>query len=129
VLIKKDNGLELYPWMVRYRQHEQEIEQWAIPNKQWWIDFAEKWENTEIIEFVEMNLTGEQLARAREIEQLIIDEGHRDICIDYILDGVFPEGINHPLRNLQLQRESLVRDEYLIDLDFRVSLMELGVEL
>ena len=112
--------------MVRYRQHEQEIEQWAIPNKQWWIDFAEKWENTEIIEFVEMNLTGEQLARAREIEQLIIDEGHRDICIDYILDGVFPEGINHPLRNLQLQRESLVRDEYLIDLDFRVSLMELG---
>ena len=129
MLIKDGDCFRLYPWKVRYRQHGQEIEQWAIPNKQWWIDFAEKWENTEIIEFVEMNLTGEQLARAREIEQLIIDEGHRDICIDYILDGVFPEGINHPLRNLQLQRESLVRDEYLIDLDFRVSLMELGVEL
>ena len=129
MLVKNGSKLKLYPWKVKYIQHGEEVEQWALPNKEWWIDFAEKWENTEIIEFVEMNLTGEQLARAREIEQLIIDEGHRDICIDYILDGVFPEGINHPLRNLQLQRESLVRDEYLIDLDFRVSLMELGVEL
>ena len=129
MLEKMNNGFKLYPWKVRYIQHEEEIEQWALPNKEWWTDFADKWEHTEIIEFIEVELTAEQLARAREIEQLQISEGHRDICIDYILEGVFPEGITHPLRDLQVQRESLVRDEYLIDLDFRVSLMELGVEL
>lgn len=129
MLEKMNNGFKLYPWKVRYIQHEEEIEQWALPNKEWWTDFAAKWEHTEIIEFVEVELTAEQLARAREIEQLQISEGHRDICIDYILEGVFPEGITHPLRDLQVQRESLVRDEYLIDLDFRLSLKELEVEL
>ena len=129
MLEKMNNGFKLYPWKVRYIQHEEEIEQWALPNKEWWTDFADKWEHTEIIEFVEVELTAEQLARAREIEQLQISEGHRDICIDYILEGVFPEGITHPLRDLQVQRESLVRDEYLIDLDFRLSLKELEVEL
>ena len=88
MLIKDGDCFRLYPWKVRYRQHGQEIEQWALPSKQWWTDFAAKWEHTEIIEFVEMELTEEQLARASEIEQLPMDEGFREICIDYIIGGI-----------------------------------------
>lgn len=103
-MLRKENGyLKLYPWMVKYTQHGKTVEQWALPSKEWWTDFADKWEHTEIVEFVEVELTNEQLARAEEIEQLRIDEGYRDICIDYILHSQFPEGPDHPLRQLQVQ--------------------------
>ena len=140
MLIKDGDCFRLYPWKVRYRQHGQEIEQWALPSKQWWTDFAAKWEHTEIIEFVEIELTEEQLARASEIEQLPMDEGFREICIDYIMGGVFPEGINHPLRDLQIQKENqeqgielsereiqeIIQGQEISDLDIRVLTLETG---
>ena len=140
MLTKKGNRFELYPHKVRYMQHGQEIEQWALPNKEWWTDFAEKWEHTEIIEFVEVELTEEQAKRAEEIEQLPMDEGFREICIDYIMGGVFPEGINHPLRQLQIQKENqeqgvelsereiqeIIQGQEISDLDIRVLMLEMG---
>ncbi len=127
MLIKKGNRFELYPHKVRYMQHGKEIEQWALPNKEWWIDFAEKWEHTEIIEFTEIELTEEQAKRAEEIENIRLDEGFREMCIEYILDGVFPVGIEHPLRQLQIKKEQTEQDTYLVDQDFRLSLVEMGV--
>lgn len=113
-MLRKENGyLKLYPWMVKYTQHGKTVEQWALPSKEWWTDFADKWEHTEIVEFVEVELTNEQLARAEEIEQLRIDEGYRDICIDYILHSQFPEGPDHPLRQLQLQKNEEEREDAL----------------
>ena len=140
MLVKNASKLKLYPWKVKYIQHRQEIEQWALPSKEWWIDFADKWEHTEIIEFVEIELTEEQLARASEIEQLPMDEGFREICIDYIMGGVFPEGINHPLRDLQIQKENqeqgielsereiqeIIQGQEISDLDIRVLTLETG---
>lgn len=122
MLRKEGEYLKLYPWKVKYTQHGIEYEQWALPSKEWWTDFADKWEHTEIVEFVEVELTNEQLARAEEIEQLRIDEGYRDICIDYILHSQFPEGPDHPLRQLQLQkneeeREDALRADLLIIMD------------
>lgn len=127
MLIKKGSKLKLYPWKVKYTQHGKEIEQWALPSKQWWTDFEQKWEHTELIEFVEVELTEEQAKRAEEIENLRIDEGFREMCIEYILDGVFPTGVEHPLRQLQIKTEQTEQDTYLIDQDFRLSLVEMGV--
>jgi len=129
MLIADGGYLKLYPWKVRYRQHGQEIEQWALPDKEWWIDFAVKWDHTEILEFIEVELNEEQQARAEEIEELRIDEGFKEICIEYILNGVFPAGVAHPLRQLQIMKEQTEQDAYLIDQDFRLSLIELGVDL
>ena len=140
MLVKNGSKLKLYPWKVKYIQHGEEVEQWALPSKQWWIDFANKWEHTEIIEFVEIELTEEQLARASEIEQLPMDEGFREICIDYIMGGVFPERINHPLRDLQIQKENqelgvelsereiqeIIQGQEISDLDIRVLTLETG---
>ena len=140
MLIKDGDCFRLYPWKVRYRQHGQEIEQWALPNKEWWTDFADRWEHTEILEFIEVELTEEQLARVTEIEELPMSEGFRGICIDYIVDGVFPEGINHPLRNLQVQKENqeqgielsereiqeIIQGQQLSGLEIRILTLELG---
>lgn len=127
MLIKNKDEFELYPYRVRYYQNGEEIEQWALPSKQWWTDFANKWGHTEIIEFIEVTLTQEQLARYREIKKLNTPEGFRESFIDYILNGAFPEGVNHPLRNLQMQKITDVSANYLVDLDFRLSSIELGI--
>ena len=126
MLIKKGNRFELYPHKVKYTQHGKEIEQWALPNKEWWIDFADKWEHTEIVGFEEVVLTEEQLARYEQVKTGI-PESYASACVDYILDGVFPEGITHPLRQLEIKYQQTEQDSYLIDQDFRLSMMEMGV--
>ena len=140
MLIADGDYLKLYPWKVRYRQHGQEIEQWALPNKQWWIDFADKWEHTEIVEFTEIELTEEQAKRVEEIENIRLDECFREMCIEYILDGVFPTGVEHPLRQLQVQKENqeqgiglsereiqeIIQGQEISDLDIRVLTLEGG---
>lgn len=140
MLIKKGSRFELYPHKVKYIQHGKEIEQWALPNKEWWIDFANKWEHTEIVEFIEVELTEEQLKRFEEINQYNISEAFASACIDYILNGVFPEGINHPLRQLQIQKENqeqgvelsereiqeIIQGQEISDLDIRVLMLEMG---
>lgn len=139
MLIKKGNRFELYPHKVKYIQRGEEYEQWALPNKEWWEDFANKWEHTEIVEFTEIELTEEQLARYEQIKY-DIPEAFREICIDYILDGVFPEGINHPLKQLQVQKENqqqgielsereiqeIIQGQEISDLDIRVLTLEGG---
>ncbi len=126
MLIADGGYLRLYPWRVRYRQHGDVIEQWALPSKEWWTDFAAKWEHAEILEFVEVELTEEQLERATEIEAILMDEGHRSICIDYILNGNFPEGINHPLRNLQVYKEQQRQDKDIADAFYEIIMSDLG---
>jgi len=140
MLIRKSRKWQLYPHKVKYVQHGEELEQYALPNKQWWIDFADKWEHTEIIEFTEVELTEEQQTRVTEIEELPMSEAFRGICIDYILNGVFPEGINHPLRDLQIQKENqeqgidlsereiqeIIQGQEISDLDIRILMLETG---
>lgn len=113
---------------VRYTQRGQEVEQYVgQEGKQWWLDFAAKWDHTEIIEFVPVEPTPEQVARLEKANRLRIPDGYSETISNYVKNGVFPEGFTHPLRPLQIQEEQIQQDEYLLDLDFRQSLSELGV--
>ena len=126
MLVKKGNRFELYPHKVKYIQHGKEIEQWALPSKEWWTDFAEKWEHTEIIEFEEVGLTEEQLERFEDVKTGI-PEAFASDCVDYILEGTFPDGVTHPLRQLEIKNQQTEQDSYLIDQDFRLSMIEMEV--
>jgi len=113
---------------IRYMQHGEEIEQFVgAEGHDWWIDFEQKHEHTEIIEFVDVVATNEQLARLDEVNQLNIGDGFGEMLGNYVRDGIFPDGFTHPLRNLQLQKEQELQDSYLLDLDFRQSITEMGV--
>jgi hypothetical protein len=85
------NHLELVPLKVRYLQHGEEIEQWALPNRQWWEDFAERWDHTTILEFIEIELTPEQMARYEQVKHM--PDGWIDQYTDYILEGKYPEPV------------------------------------
>lgn len=92
MLIKTLNGWRLAEHTVRYIQKSEEIEQVVgEEGKEWWLDFAGKWEHTQIIEFTDLYYTPEQLARLEEIQE--IGEGYMEACSDYVLNGNIPDAV------------------------------------
>lgn len=107
MIFYKDGRWNLSTEQVHYRQHGEEIIQFVTAEgHDWWTDFESKWDHTEIIKFIPVEPTAEQLERLEEINQLDIPEGQSGIVGDYVENGVFPEGINHPLWGLQLRKEN-----------------------
>lgn len=115
---------------VRYIQHGEEITQYVgSEGHDWWVDFEQKWEHTEIIEFIEVKPTQEQISRYNEVLQLNIPEGYGGELSCYVEFGIFPEGFNHILRPIQILKQQDEQDAYLVDNDFRLSLIEMGVSI
>lgn len=130
ILIFYKNGWRLCSEKVKYIQHGEEIIQYVMSEgHDWWIDFEEKWEHTEIIEFIPVEPTQEQISRYNEVLQLNIPEGFGAELGNYVEFGIFPEGFNHVLRPIQILKQQEEQDKYLIDLDFRQTLNEMGVDI
>lgn len=117
LLYYKDKKWNICTEKVKYIQNGKEIEQYVgSEGHDWWVDFADQWEHTEIIEFIPIEPTDEQLARFEEISQLNIPDGFSDILSDYVKDGAFPDSISHPLIALQLKKENEELKQLLADL-------------
>lgn len=113
---------------IKYIQHGETITQYVgSEGHDWWVDFEQKWEHTDIIEFIPVKPTEEQLSRLEEINSLNIPEGFRELVENYVVNAVFPHGINHPLRDLQIKKENDLSADYMVDLDFRLSSMEIEI--
>ena len=131
MLYRKGNRWELCLYKVKFIQHGQNLEQYTH-DKDWWIDFAEKWDHTEIVNFEDVVYKDEQLERHEEIKY--IPEGFHGAVVDYVSVGLFPEGIQHQLRNVQLAKENekqgqnlsereiqeIIQGQQLSDLDIRL---------
>lgn len=92
---------------VKYIQHGEEIEQYVMSEgHDWWIDFEEKWEHTEIIDFTPVLPSEEQKSRFEEVIQLNLPEGFGAELGEYVEFGTFPDGFNHVLKMLQLVKEN-----------------------
>lgn len=130
ILIFYKNGWNLCSEKVKYIQHGEEITQYVgSEGHDWWVDFEEKWKHTEIIEFIPVEPTQEQISRYNEVSQLNLPDGFGGELSDYVEFGIFPEGVNHVLRPIQIMKQQDEQDAYLIDSDFRLSLLEMGVNL
>ena len=109
MLIRKGRQWQLYPHKVKYTQHGEEIEQYALPNKEWWKGFAEQWGHTEIIEFTEAELSDEQLTRYEEVKDM--PEDFSELYENYILTGDTSDEIelptNHPFNIIRLRKENI----------------------
>ena len=128
ILIFYKNGWHLCNEKVRYIQHGEEITQYVgSEGHDWWLDFEEKWEHTEIIEFIPVEPTQEQISRYNEVLQLNIPEGYGAELGNYVEFGIFPDGINHPLRPLQIQKENELNKQAIAELTLLLSTMLEGV--
>lgn len=129
MLYREEGKWKLAPFKVIYKQHGQTLEQYTH-NKKWWEDFAAKWDHTEIIEFVELNHSAEQLARLEEVQE--VEEGFEYYAGRYVIDGVFPDELDeeermlhHPLKTIQLAKENKELGQLATDLDIRLLMQEL----
>lgn len=102
-LYKENGELKLSSLKVKYEQHGEVIEKYVLgEGRKWWEDFNEKWDNVILIEFNDVSHTAEQLTRFENVKNISANE---EILNDYILEGIFPEGVNHPLRNIQVEKD------------------------
>lgn len=128
ILIFYKNRWRLCSEKVKYIQHGEEITQYVMSEgHDWWVGFEERWEHTEIIEFVPVEPTEEQISRLEEVNQLNIPEGFSAELGDYVESGVFPDGVNHILKSLQIQKENSILSNYVLDVDMRLTMQELGL--
>lgn len=89
---------------VRIRQDGINKEKYVgVEGKEWWINFARKWSDTEIIDFIDVTPSKEQLSRIDNVNDQNISDGFSCIIGDYVRNGNFPTDINNKLRNLQLE--------------------------
>lgn len=130
MLYLKNGSWALPPFKVTYKQQGETLEQYTH-DKQWWLDFAEHWEHTEILEFVDVTYSPGQLARLAEVQDT--KEGFEYYAARYVLDGVFPNQLegeekleNHPFKMLQLEKENKHLGQLATDLDIRLLMQELN---
>lgn len=111
VMLYKENGeWKLCEKKITYIENGEEFEKFiGSEGEEWWNNYKSMW-GINIISIEEVKYTQEQLDRLNEIKD--VPEGFSDICSNYVLNGTFPEGIKHPLRDLQLSKEvSRLNDE------------------
>ena len=80
----------------------------------YWEDMEKKHDHITDLEFEEITFTLEQDERLQEIAELDIPEGFQAEVREYVENGEFPKGYNHPLSNLKLLKE---KEKYQNDLD------------
>jgi len=105
MFIRQEGKWFLHPQKVKYTQQGKEYVRWATPSKEWWENFASKWEYATIINFEEVVLTDAQLARFEEIKNM--PEDFPNVYEKYVLDGVFnTEGLpsTHPFQILRIDK-------------------------
>lgn len=106
---------------------EEETKPVGIEGHQWWVDFADKWTDMEIISFIPIDTPEAAQNRLREVNELKIDNTSGYAVALYVEEGVFPEGHTHPLRELESRLIQEANEDYLVDIDFRLSMTELGM--
>ena len=110
-MIFKNNGLlELPKLKVKYTKGNETIEQFITEEgKQWWFDFDAKWDDIEIIEFIDVSYTQDQLDRFEEIKEIKANE---EVLSEYVINGTLGEGLGE----FKLKKENDYLRERLADL-------------
>lgn len=104
----------------------EEVRECYVSDKEWFeltlANSSEKWRD---LNYEEVSLTEEQLERYNQIRSL--PESAIGSCIEYVLNGNFPEGIEHALRHIQLAKDNEQLNESVILLENENLKLSLGM--
>ena len=109
MLYKDSEGLKLAQEKVVYTRNGTEYEQPIIEDRNWWLDFEQKWEDMKIVRFESIEYTEEQLTRFEEVKGMDLSQ---NILNDYVMEGIIGEG----LEILALKKENEELKQLLTDL-------------
>ena len=91
MVYKQGNEYKLATTKVKYIQNEENMEQVVCEEgTQWWEDFAEKWEHTEIVGFEDIVYSQEILDRFEEVRNLNLAD---NLMNDYVMNNVACEDL------------------------------------
>lgn len=128
MLYYKNNEYHISELKVLYKDNNEQLANIVgQEGKGWWIELADLHEDIEIIEFTELASTDEELARLKEVNELNIPEGHSNVLGDYVHNNKFPDEPNHVLKDLENKKINESNQSYFVDLDFRMSMNEMGI--
>ena len=71
---------EIYPYKVNYKIRGVDATQYALPDKQWWIDTCGKHDHLELINFEDVVITEDMQTRFKEIDTF----QYYDLAVKYI---------------------------------------------
>ena len=80
----------------------------------YWEDMVAKHDHLIDLSFEEISFTPEQDERLQEIAELDIPQGFQSQVREYVETGNFPDGYEHPLSDLKLNKE---REQHQNDID------------
>ena len=81
----------------------------------YWEDMVAKHDHLTDLQFEEIIFTAEQDIRLQEIAELEIPQGFQSGVREYVENGNFPEGYEHPLSDLKQKKEKEKYDGNLDD--------------
>lgn len=117
MLQRKRDEWRLYPHKVKGVRHDNEFEQWALPNKKWWEITAENHDHLKVDEFEEIKVTDDMEKRYEEIKHM--PEDFKDIYIEYVLNGDVSEDVelptNHPFQVIRLRHSDKSQEQDITD--------------
>ena len=113
-MVKYENG-QYTPCTYRVTLQNRGVEEIHYADfRTYWEDMVAKHDHLTNLSFGEITFTAEQDARLQEIAELDIPEGFTSQVRNYIENGEFPEGYQHPLSDLKQEKE---KEQYQSDLD------------
>jgi hypothetical protein len=124
----KNGSWDMCKEKVRYSQYNEEITQYVgSEGHDWWVEFEQKWEHTKIIEFIPVIPTEEQIKRYNEIKDM--PDGFEYEYSAYVEGGTVPDTLPsmHPLQTIFIQKRYMDAANYMIDLDYMLSMIKLGL--
>lgn len=128
MLYHKNNNYHLPKHKVFYTDNGDQLENYVgSEGKKWWTELTKIHDGIKITKFEELTYTDEQKGRLEEVNQLNVPDGFSTVVADYVLDNQFSEQPNHVLKDLENKIRRELDNDYLIDLDFRMSMTEMGM--
>lgn len=113
-MIIYENG-EYTPCTYRVTLQNRGVKETHYANfRTYWEDMVAKHDNLTNLNFEEITYNAEQDARLQEISELDIPQGFQAEVREYVKNGNFPEGYEHPLSDLKLNKE---REQHQNDID------------
>ena len=89
MLLYKNNQWQISPHIAHFLAHGEPSSKYT-DNKQYWIDFINKWHHHTDLSFTDVNPTPEQLARLAEVNAVDIPEGFGHHAGLYVETGFVP---------------------------------------
>ena len=113
-MIIYENG-EYTPCTYRVTLQNRGVEETHYANfRTHWEDMVAKHDHLTNLNFEEITFSAEQDARLQEIAELAIPQGFQAQVKEYVENGGFPDGYQHPLSDLKQKKE---KEKYDSDLD------------